>query len=66
MEKIEGIQRYVERTDMKGDRARYDMSRDDLAAFHEMAQRGLFETLCLVFNYGQAKGYRMARKEHQT
>ena len=57
------INNYVKRTKMQSN-IRYSLYSKEISPLYEMAKRGnIFDAICLAFSLGQAKGYRMARKE---
>lgn len=64
MSEIEKIERYIDRTKIsQKSRDAYCMSLDDMRALYEGMRRNQFHTMSLIFNYGQAKGYRAAKAE---
>lgn len=57
------IRRYIERT--KADKARerfYVLFCEDMAELFALAELDTIEAICLAYDYGRAKGYRMARR----
>lgn len=64
MSDIERMKRYIRRTkiDPKS-RDLYTLRLSDIAALHDMPRFGLCDVICMAFDYGMAKGYRMAKKE---
>lgn len=64
MSELEKMERYISRTriDPKA-RDIYTMRMSEIAALHDHPGFDLCETICMAFDYGMAKGYRMAKKE---
>lgn len=59
----EAMRLYIRRTQMK-EKIKYSMRTGEIQAAFDMISRGMvFEAIILIFNYGRAKGYRMAKKE---
>lgn len=64
MSEIERIQRYIERTKISPKAAyAYCLYDTDMRAFFEELDQNWYHAVCLIFNYGQAKGYRAAKAE---
>lgn len=59
MQKIEKIQRYIDKTSFSN--TRYDMNIKELFEIAQMQDR--LRAINLAFQYGQAKGYRAAKAE---
>ncbi len=59
MNEIERIQEYINKSNVPRNR-RYNASAKDLIA---MAGMGRVDAITLAFEYGRAKGYRMAKAE---
>ena len=62
MSEIEKIQRYIERTRFPQNDY-YCLSCQEIEAFHWEISRGSFRAMLTLFDYGRAKGYRMAKAE---
>ena len=63
MSEIEKIKRHIERTDIRKDmQKKYSLRYDAIIA---LSKQDVFEAICLAFDYGRAKGYRMAKAEVQ-
>lgn len=62
MSEIEKIQRYIERTRFP-QKDYYYLSYQEIEMFHQELFRDSFRTMLTLFNYGRAKGYRMAKSE---
>lgn len=61
MSELEKMQQYIQRTKMdKKQSMRYDIC---VQQMEELRNLGLIEMICLVFDYGKAKGFRMAMTE---
>jgi len=59
---VEKINAYINRTPI-GDPSRFQVWTNELMAVRKMIKNGEeVEALVLMFNYGRAKGYRMARR----
>lgn len=65
MNEIDRMQKYIDATEIKNS-SRYDISVSNINAIYEMAQGDFFKALCLIFQYGRARGYRAAEKETET
>jgi len=64
MSEIEKIKRYIERTNMPSDPTdAYCFRLRELNEIEKEAQTDMFNALCLLFEYGKAKGYRAAKAE---
>lgn len=62
MNTAEKMNRYIQLTKVPGN-ARYSMLFSEAQALCDMAfDRKVFNAISLAFQYGQAKGYRMARR----
>lgn len=62
MSEREKMYAYINGT-LTGDTSRYEAQTRELMAMHQMIVNGEeFEALLLMFCYGRAKGYRMARR----
>ena len=60
-EKIEQIKRYIERTRIPEDLTlRFQLTAGELGALGELTR---FDMICLAFDFGKAKGYRMRKQE---
>lgn len=58
----EEMNAYIQRTNMENDR-RYELSLSECRHVCEMIMDNkIFEAVTLIFDYGKAKGYRMARR----
>lgn len=67
MSEIEKMQRYIANTRItNGTKERYTICLSELDGIHQMAKKDPFRALCLAFNYGQAKGYRLANAEKKA
>ncbi len=62
MSEIEKIQKYIERTKM-GDRNGYCMKCGEMLELASVTDKKPVDAVVLAFNYGMAKGYRMAKSE---
>ena len=61
MSELEKMQRYIQLTGMEEKKSLlYSM---DVRQMNELRKLGLFEMICLAFDYGKAKGFRMAKAE---
>lgn len=68
MSEIERMQRYIERTKMKG-ADNYCLVYGEAVEMIQVGQDtidGLFDVISLAFNYGKAKGYRAAKAERRA
>ncbi len=62
MSDVEKMNTYIRNTRM-GETADFSLRTRELQAVYLMIQNGkAFEALEMIFNYGRAKGYRMARE----
>ena len=66
MNKIEKIQRYIELTGLdklpKETELAYDLKVSGIKALLALAENGEgLDAICIAFEYGRAKGYRMAK-----
>ena len=66
MTEIEKMERYIELTGLdklpEGIRERYSLDCVQIRELLDMAERTqAFKAICTAFNYGVAKGYRMAK-----
>lgn len=67
MSDIERIRNYVDKTNSQmKNRSAYDMRIGEIMALYDARESGWYNVLCLAFNFGMAKGYRMAKKEAQV
>ena len=65
MTKTEEIKRYIERTKINAHLASgYQMYLQETLALAYMAEQTPIEAICLAFEYGKAKGYRMTKSKH--
>lgn len=64
MEGLQAIQEYINRTSMKNADA-YCMCVKELRALRSLGEQDPYTALCLAYAFGQAKGYRYAKKEAQ-
>lgn len=66
MSEIEKMQKYIERTKMKEcPTSPYSICTKEMdAAYQEMGSNP-FGIICLIFEYGKAKGYRAAKAERK-
>ena len=62
MANLEGIKQYISCTGKSKLEDRYDISLDELMLLRKAAQQDI-QNLHLVFLFGRAKGYRMAKNE---
>ncbi len=64
MTEIEKMQRYIARAKMPSDpKDNYCFCLGELNAIERFAKADSFNALCLLFEYGRAKGYRAAKAE---
>lgn len=64
MSEIEKMKRYIERTKVPSDPTdAYGFCLGELREIGDFAQADMFHALCLLFEYGKAKGYRAAKAE---
>ncbi len=63
MSEIEKIQRYIERSNVPCNRRYIATIKETFAMAEEM---GRIEAIAFAFDYGRAKGYRMAKAEERT
>ena len=61
MSRIEKMEKYIKRTANLG--ARYSLSTVETLDLVESCKQNRLEAILLAFNYGRAKGYRVAMKE---
>ena len=67
MSEIEKMKRYIERTKMPEDPAdNFCFCLGELNEVGKFAKADLFHALCLLFEYGKAKGYRAAKAERRA
>lgn len=65
MSNKEKMLRYIERTNL-GNTHRYQMVLSEIQALYCIIRTGkIFEALELAFDYGMAKGYRMAKNQKE-
>lgn len=58
----EKMNKYIQRTGIKG-AERYELMLDEVQELCQMLRAGrAFDAIVLAFNYGRAKGYRLASK----
>ena len=63
MQTQENMRAYIEKTNITNI-LRYSFNSDDFDVIYEMICRNdLLGALCLLFEYGRAKGYRLAKSE---
>lgn len=63
---IRRIETYINRTKFMdaGAVCRYSLDHNEITALYEKAESGdIWTAVVLAFKYGQAKGYRLAKKE---
>lgn len=66
MQALEKIQRYITETNASTvDNKTYCMYVSEIRALYEMMCRDAYGAMCLIFDYGRAKGYRAAKAEAQ-
>ena len=64
MSEIEKMKRYIERTKLPEDPMdNFCFCLGELDEIGRYAQADMFHALCLLFEYGKAKGYRAAKAE---
>ena len=64
MSEIEKIKRYIERTKLPSDpKCKYCFCLSEMNAIHKAMKMDEFGAICLLFEYGKAKGYRAAKAE---
>lgn len=64
MSELEKIERYISLTKPKMKRRDlYNMRLGEICALRDASDINRFDALCTAFDYGMAKGYRMAKKE---
>ena len=67
MSEIEKIQRYIERTRMSEKTAHsYAIGSAEIGVFLNELERDWFGTICTIYNYGRAKGYRASKAEKKV
>lgn len=62
MSEIEQMKRYIERTKMDKNPG-YQMNVREMIELANAALEAPVDIVCIAFDYGQAKGYRMAKSE---
>ena len=62
MNELEKIEKYIERTKI-ANKNKYCIYTDEAFALKHLAELNCYKAIPLAFNYGQAKGYRAAKKE---
>lgn len=62
MSNLEKMEKYIENTPMKHKNL-YSLRLGEIMALYDAGNKELFRVVCLAFDYGMAKGYRMAKKE---
>ncbi len=60
MSGIEKMQRYIKNTGFYN--VHYSLFVSEIVSLSELSKKDLFKSICLAFEYGQAKGYRAGRK----
>lgn len=63
MNSMDQITQYISKTNLPKNQTKYQMSLEEMDVFFQNWQRDWFQTLIRLFEYGQAKGYRMAKAE---
>lgn len=67
MTEIEKMKRYIERTKLPSDpRDKFCFCLGELEEVQKLSQVDMFHALCLLFEYGKAKGYRAAKAERRA
>lgn len=67
MSEIEKMQRYIKRAKLPEDPTdKYCFCLGELNAIGRLTKVDMFHALCLVFEYGKAKGYRQAKAERRA
>ena len=60
----ERIERYIARTPIsKREDTNYCMHVYEIRALWELMEQDPYHTICMIFSYGRAKGYRAAKAE---
>ena len=60
----ERIERYIEKTKLSAKITdNYCLYTSDIGAFLEEMNQDWWRAMCMIFNYGRAKGYRAAKAE---
>lgn len=62
MSNLEKMEKYIENTPMKH-KDLYSLRLGEIMALYDAGNKELLRMVCLAFDYGMAKGYRMAKKE---
>ena len=64
MSEIEKMRRYIEQTKLPDDpHDKFCFCLGEMEEVGNFAQTDMFHALCLLFEYGKAKGYRAAKAE---
>lgn len=64
MSDLERMKGYIRRTKINPKaRDLYSMRICEMAALHDEPRFRLYDIICMAFDYGMAKGYRLAKKE---
>lgn len=64
MTEIEKMKRYIERTKMSEKTTHnYAIGSAEIGVFFDEIEKDWFGTICMIYNYGRAKGYRAAKAE---
>ena len=67
MSEIEKMKKYIERTKLPEDPTdAYCFCLGEMNEIGAFAQSDMFHALCLLFEYGKAKGYRAAKAERRA
>lgn len=67
MSEIEKMKRCIERTKIPDDpRYKFCFCLGELKEVQKLSQVDMFRALCLLFEYGKAKGYRAAKAERRA
>lgn len=61
----EEIRAYIERTSMKDPGGHYSLFLSEIDAIYDLSRTDPFRAICLDFDYGKAKGYRLARSKQK-
>lgn len=67
MTEIEKMQRYIKRTGLPSDpHDKFCFCLGEMDEVWKLSQVDMFRALCLLFEYGKAKGYRAAKAERRA
>ena len=67
MTEIEKMKKYIERTKIREKPTTpYTMCTNEMNAVYQEMQSNPFNAICLLFEYGKAKGYRAAKAERRA